>query len=44
VGDKANGEEEIEEHVHGGVHLVNENFVTRSGRRVGTPRKYVICE
>ena len=41
VRDEINEDNDIEEPVFGGVHLVNENFVTRSGRRVGAPRKYV---
>ena len=31
VGDEADGEDEIEEHVHGGVHLVNENLSLEVG-------------
>ena len=40
VGDEADGEDDIEKPVHGGVPLVNEKFVTRSGRRFGAPKKY----
>ena len=44
VRDEVNEDDDIEEPVFGGVHLVNENFVTRSGRRVGAPRKYATNE
>ena len=44
VRDEVNEDDDFEEPVFGGVHLVNENFVTRSGRRVGAPRKYATNE
>ena len=34
-------QEEDEDDVHVGVQNINENFVTRSGRKVGAPRKFM---